>query len=215
MSTHWLLRLGHKKPRKSCPHFGICTRNRAKCRLNGQMPCPLSGVHFRHHLSSRLPSFLVSDVADLARRQAHKKQGPSPLLYVTSIILLLFALLHFQHNVCKFSSTVLPPLATGRIWSISSNRLGSLYVELPQYLQVKPSRSLFFCLNLLVIKERCSFAKADRVSLLCNNSINFTIVSSVIGTAKKRCAIPPPDVYANLYSTVNTLSLMFAKPSLE
>ena len=31
-------------------------------------------------------------------------------------------LLHFQHNVCKFSSVVKPPFDKGIIWSISKSK---------------------------------------------------------------------------------------------
>ena len=131
------------------------------------------------------------------------------------MILLLFARLHFQHKVWRLSSTVRPPLDTGIIWSISSKRFGSILVELPQLQQVKWSRALMNSRSFFVISVRYSLAKAVAVSLLSSTLISSAMVSSVMGTVNDLCAIPPPEVYENLYSTVSTLSLIVANPSRE
>lgn len=47
-----------------------------------------------------------------------------------------FALLHFQHKVCRLSSVVIPFFDIGIIWSISKRRLGYFSIEFPHLQQV-------------------------------------------------------------------------------
>ena len=51
--------------------------------------------------------------------------GKASVLYIFEP----FERLHFQHNVCKLSSEVMPPLERGITWSISSKRFASSEVE--------------------------------------------------------------------------------------
>ena len=60
------------------------------------------------------------------------------------------------------------------MWSTSSNRLGSTWMELLQVQQVKLSRVLIAIRNFAVISARCCFAKALAVSLLSSVLINST-----------------------------------------
>ena len=48
------------------------------------------------------------------------------------IIFAPFDLLHLQHNVCRFSSKVMPPFDIGIMWSISNNMFFSSDVDIWQ-----------------------------------------------------------------------------------
>ena len=127
------------------------------------------------HFSIKIGVLSQPSVKDVNPFYLRDLPGAQRAIVSGSRLLTPFLRLHFQHNVCRLSSLVNPPFATGMIWSISRSRFGSFSRSL---YSAGPAESAAFRSGLYAehgrhLKSLLHLAQSLVGALLCRTSPDY------------------------------------------